>query len=109
MSSSYRGDGIVKDRGADRGADRGRDGSVKDRGVNRGKDGDGDGDGDEGGTTTTATTASAGVDMKTTSTSVLKYLDGSHCFDEICTDLMISEKELLALLKDVGDVQIIYR
>ena len=28
-----------------------------------------------------------------------KYLDGTHCFDEICTELMISEKELLARLK----------
>ena len=38
-----------------------------------------------------------------------KYLDGTHCFDEICTDLMISEKELTARLKAWGDVQIICR
>ena len=38
-----------------------------------------------------------------------KYLDGMHCFDEICTELMISEKELLARLKTWGDVQIIHR
>ncbi len=37
------------------------------------------------------------------------YLDGTHCFDEICTDLMISEKELTARLKAWGDVQIICR
>ena len=38
-----------------------------------------------------------------------KYLDGTHCFDEICTDLMVSEKELTARLKAWGDVQIICR
>lgn len=38
-----------------------------------------------------------------------QYLDGTHCFDEICTDLMISEKELTARLKAWGDVQIICR
>ena len=38
-----------------------------------------------------------------------EYLDGTHCFDEICTDLMISEKELTARLKAWGDVQIICR
>lgn len=38
-----------------------------------------------------------------------KYLDGTHCFDEICTDLMISEKELLGRLKAWGDVQILCR
>lgn len=38
-----------------------------------------------------------------------KYLDGTHCFDEICTDLMVSEKELLGRLKAWGDVQILCR
>ena len=38
-----------------------------------------------------------------------KYLDGTHCFDEICTELMISEKELLERLKAWEDVQIIHR
>ena len=38
-----------------------------------------------------------------------KYLDGTHCFDEICTDLMMSETELMARLKVMGDVQIIQR
>ncbi|KAL9038007.1 MAG: hypothetical protein Q9214_005453 [Letrouitia sp. 1 TL-2023] len=38
-----------------------------------------------------------------------KFLDGRHSFDEICTELMISEKELIATLKAWGDVQIIYR
>lgn len=43
------------------------------------------------------------------SVDLAKYLDGTHCFDEICTDLMISEKELTARLKAWGDVQIICR
>ena len=38
-----------------------------------------------------------------------RFLDGTHCFDEICTDLMISEKELGQRLKARGDVQIICR
>lgn len=42
-------------------------------------------------------------------TCLEKYLDGTHCFDEICTELMISEKELVATLKEMGDVQIIHR
>ncbi|MCJ1467726.1 Nitrogen permease regulator 2 [Pseudocyphellaria aurata] len=45
------------------------------------------------------------------------YLDGTHCFDEICTELQISEKELVARLKEWtggcgsggGEVQIIHR
>ncbi|KAL8676113.1 MAG: hypothetical protein Q9186_007336 [Xanthomendoza sp. 1 TL-2023] len=38
-----------------------------------------------------------------------RFLDGTHCFDEICTELMISEQELMGRLKDFGDVQIICR
>ena len=38
-----------------------------------------------------------------------RFLDGTHCFDEICTELMISEKELGQRLKARGDVQIICR
>jgi hypothetical protein len=38
-----------------------------------------------------------------------RMLDGNHCFDEICTDLMISERELIRTLKSMGDVQIIQR
>lgn len=38
-----------------------------------------------------------------------KYLDGTHCFDEICTELMVSEREVVAALKEMGDVQIIHR
>lgn len=38
-----------------------------------------------------------------------EFLDGTHCFDEICTEFMISERELVGRLKDWGDVQIIHR
>ncbi|KAL8918724.1 MAG: hypothetical protein Q9172_005294 [Xanthocarpia lactea] len=38
-----------------------------------------------------------------------KFLDGTHCFDEICTELMISEQELMSRLKAFRDVQIICR
>ncbi|KAM0806382.1 nitrogen permease regulator 2 [Usnea florida] len=38
-----------------------------------------------------------------------RYLDGTHCFDEICTEMMVSEKELMARLKAWGDVQVICR
>ena len=37
------------------------------------------------------------------------FLGGAHCFDEICTELQISERELMARLQDWGDVQIIQR
>ncbi|KAI9817183.1 MAG: Nitrogen permease regulator 2 [Pycnora praestabilis] len=38
-----------------------------------------------------------------------KYLDGTHCFDEICTELQLSEKDVLTKLKGYGDVQIVHR
>lgn len=39
-----------------------------------------------------------------------KYLDGTHCFDQICTELEISERELTARLKRYpGEVLIIHR
>ncbi|KAI4166075.1 MAG: hypothetical protein LQ342_000506 [Letrouitia transgressa] len=38
-----------------------------------------------------------------------KFLDGRHSFDEICTELMISERELMVSLKAWGDIQIICR
>ncbi|MCJ1404317.1 Nitrogen permease regulator 2 [Xylographa trunciseda] len=38
-----------------------------------------------------------------------RYLDGNHCFDEICTELMIDEQDLVEKLKGVGDVQIIQK
>ncbi|KAL8700460.1 MAG: hypothetical protein Q9201_005441 [Fulgogasparrea decipioides] len=37
------------------------------------------------------------------------FLDGTHSFDEICTELMVSDQELTARLKAIGGVQIIYR
>ncbi|KAK5013635.1 Nitrogen permease regulator 2 [Cryomyces antarcticus] len=38
-----------------------------------------------------------------------RYLDGAHCVDEICAELRIGEKEVLAKLKGYGDVQIVHR
>jgi nitrogen permease regulator 2-like protein len=39
-----------------------------------------------------------------------KYLDGTHCFDEICTALEISEKELMERIKRYpGEVLVIHR
>ena len=39
------------------------------------------------------------------------FLDGTHSFDEICTELMISERELMGRLKEGwgGDVVVINR
>ena len=62
----------------------------------RGKDDGGHGDGEDG-------------EEQRDDAELRKYLDGTHCFDEICTDLMCSEKELTAMLKRMGDVQIISR
>lgn len=41
----------------------------------------------------------------------LSFLDGTHCFDEICTELEISERELTERLKagEAGEVAIICR
>lgn len=36
-----------------------------------------------------------------------RYLDGMHSFDQICTELQMSEKSLLARLKEIADVHII--
>lgn len=42
--------------------------------------------------------------------TLAKYLDGTHCFDQICTELEISERELMARLKKYPcEVQIIHR
>jgi nitrogen permease regulator 2-like protein len=40
---------------------------------------------------------------------IAKYLDGTHCFDQICTELDISEMELTSHLKRYWEVQIIHR
>ena len=47
--------------------------------------------------------------MKEGDRELERFLDGTHCFDEICTELMISEMELGQRLKTMGDVQIICR
>jgi nitrogen permease regulator 2-like protein len=45
--------------------------------------------------------------------NLISYLDGTHCFDEICTALAISEKSLISTLqtggKEMGEVTIICR
>ncbi len=41
--------------------------------------------------------------------ALTKYLDGMHCFDQICTELDVSEKELTSKLKRYGEVHIIHR
>ena len=39
-----------------------------------------------------------------------RFLDGTHCFDEICTEMGISERELMGRLKDwEGEVWIMHR
>ncbi|KAI9853119.1 MAG: Nitrogen permease regulator 2 [Thelocarpon superellum] len=38
-----------------------------------------------------------------------RFVNGMHCFDEICTETQSSEKDVLKRLKDLGDVQIIHR
>ena len=39
-----------------------------------------------------------------------RYLDGTHCFDQICTELAMAERDVLAKIKGwSGDVQLIYR
>ena len=39
-----------------------------------------------------------------------RYLDGMHCFDQICTELEMAERDVLAKIKEWGgDVQLIYR
>ena len=53
--------------------------------------------------------ASATGSTKTEGMSLMKFLDGMHCFDEICTELQMGEKEILAQLKAYGDVQIIHK
>ena len=45
------------------------------------------------------------------SARVSEYIDGSHCFDEICTELEVSERALIDTLKSgvFGEVSIICR
>ena len=58
----------------------------------------------------TSSKSSTGINgARSADVELVKFLDGTHCFDEICTELMTSEKELLARLKDLGDVQIIQK
>ena len=38
-----------------------------------------------------------------------RYLDGMHCFDEICSELGMSEREMLGKLRGYGEVFVIHR
>ncbi|KIW75212.1 hypothetical protein Z517_11985 [Fonsecaea pedrosoi CBS 271.37] len=51
------------------------------------------------------------VENQTLNARIAEFLDGTHCFDEICTELGISEKDLTERLKsrEMGDVTIICR
>lgn len=40
---------------------------------------------------------------------LVRFLDGIHCFDEICTELEMSEKSVEGKVKGVGEVQIFSR
>ncbi|EXJ73582.1 uncharacterized protein A1O5_03343 [Cladophialophora psammophila CBS 110553] len=51
------------------------------------------------------------ADDQTLNSRIVEFLDGTHCFDEICTELGISEKDLTERLKSraMGEVTIICR
>lgn len=78
-----------------------------------------DPDPDEHANDTTATQQPQSTSTTTTNAKKQKeadrlapFLDGTHCFDEICTELQISERDLVARLKDWStgaEVQIIHR
>jgi len=40
---------------------------------------------------------------------LVKFLDGMHCFDEICTELGMNEKAVEGKIKGVGEVQVFSR
>lgn len=40
---------------------------------------------------------------------LVRFLDGMHCFDEICTELEMSEGAVEAKIRGVGEVQIFGR
>ena len=47
--------------------------------------------------------------VKSGDASLKRFLNGQHCFDEACSELGWSEKELMKKLKAMGDVQVIHR
>ncbi|KIW69231.1 hypothetical protein PV04_05120 [Phialophora macrospora] len=57
------------------------------------------------------TTGKIGAGGQSLNAQIMQYLDGTHCFDEICTELGISEKDLTERLKsrEMGEVAIICR
>ena len=61
------------------------------------------------GTTSTLSQAREKKGRKKGDTELEMYLDGTHCFDEICTEMMCCERDLVARLKGMKDVQIIQK
>lgn len=81
------------------GDDRSRPGTSHDENEQSGAEKDSNGDG-----------SSDDVEDEIDDWTLAKYLDGMHCFDQICTDLEISEKELAARLKRYpGEVVVVHR
>ncbi|KAH8724378.1 hypothetical protein GQ44DRAFT_274220 [Phaeosphaeriaceae sp. PMI808] len=72
----------------------------------RDKNGDGDGDDDD-----VHLNSDDSHEAETQREKLLGFLDGSHCFDEICTELEISETALTAMLKssEFGKAAIVCR
>lgn len=42
-------------------------------------------------------------DRDTSGLPLLKFLDGMHCFDEICTDLGLAERVVEAKIRGMGE------
>ncbi|KAI9682269.1 MAG: Nitrogen permease regulator 2 [Caeruleum heppii] len=55
----------------------------------------------------TKSTRRRGDGKKADDMALVKFLDGMHCLDEICTELQCSEREVMKRLKSCGEVQII--
>ncbi|KAI9824166.1 MAG: Nitrogen permease regulator 2 [Phylliscum demangeonii] len=71
--------------------------------------GSGGGGGAGGGGGGVAKRAGLAVVRSAENLALVKFLDGRHCFDEICTELHVGEKEVLAHLRTYGEVQIIHK
>jgi len=54
-------------------------------------------------------TPTAAVPKLEKDAEMVRYMDGMHSFDEICTALGISEKTVMARMREAGDVMYIYR
>jgi len=71
-----------------------------------GRNGGGDGDGNEG----SRKDEGGGEGMEMGNLPLAKYLDGMHCFDEICTELQMSEREVMEKIRRAyGEVHVLQR